>query len=401
MIARNNRKFKNLVKNHDAVLIIENGKVFWGYGIGFKGQSLGEICFNTSMTGYQEIITDPSYANQIINFTFPHIGIVGTNLNDNESKIPVASGIIVKEISNFASNYRSDKNFNTWLKEKQVIGIQGIDTRAITSMIRNEGFLNGMIINDDIKDNTISDALNKIRSWKGINNIDLASKISTKIKYNWSEKTYKLSKNKHEASNKDNKEKKRTIIVIDYGVKHNILRMLAERNFNVTVVPSNTSYKNIMKHKPAGVFLSNGPGDPYATSKHSTPILKQLFNANIPIFGICLGHQLLALALGAATEKMNKGHRGANQPVQNIKNKKVEITSQNHGFVVKRSSLNKNILETHTSLFDGVIEGLEIKNKNIFSVQYHPEASPGPQDTNSFFDEFLSSILENEQNAKT
>ena len=400
MTVQVNQKLKKFIKRKNAVLVLENEKIFWGQSIGLKGKTLGEICFNTSMTGYQEIITDPSYANQIITFTFPHIGIVGTNLDDNESKKPAAKGIIIREISDLSSNYRSTQNFNHWLKEKKIIGIQGIDTRSLTSMIRNNGFLNGMIISGVINKQIIKKAIKKVQSWKGIKNSDLTSIVTTKTSYNWSVKSYDLD-HRDKNLNIRKTSTKYNIVVIDFGVKFNILRMLADRNFKIKVLPAQTDYKTIMNFKPDGIFLSNGPGDPEATSKHSTPLLKKIFKTNIPIFGICLGHQLIALALNAKTEKMSIGHRGANQPVKNIKGNKVEITSQNHGFVVKRSTLNKQIIETHTSLFDGVLEGLKVKNKPILSVQYHPEASPGPQDTGNFFDIFLKAIVNNKQNAKT
>ena len=398
MRVKHNLKLKNFIGRDDAVLVLENENIFWGQGIGHTGKALGEICFNTAMTGYQEIITDPSYANQIITFTFPHIGIVGTNSEDNESKNPVACGIIIKEISNISSNYRSTGVFNQWLKEKKIIGIQGIDTRSITTMIRNHGFINGMIINSTINKRIINEAIITLKQWKGIKNSDLASQVTTKTRYKWTEKSHDLNV-KNINSIKYNIKTKPHVIVIDFGVKFNILRMLADRNFEITVLPAQTSYKKIMDLNPDGIFLSNGPGDPDATGKYTTPLLKKLLKINIPIFGICLGHQLLALSLGAKTEKMSIGHRGANQPVKN-QEQKVEITSQNHGFVVKRSTLNNQIIETHTSLFDGVIEGLRVKNKPVFSVQYHPEASPGPQDTIHFFDQFLKEVMDKNRNAK-
>ena len=383
---------KELINKKNAVLVLENGDVFWGNGIGAKGTTIGEVCFNTAMTGYQEIITDPSYAEQIITFTFPHIGNTGTNINDNESENPVAKGVILKANITDASNFRSDLGLDDWLKKKNIIGIQGIDTRSVTSLIRENGFINGMIINQIKNDLNLKEAIKSIKTWPGLKGVDLASKITCKKPYKWGFKSYyhknyyNLNNEKYKSNNKKN------VVVIDFGVKQNILRMLVDRNFNVKVVPLTSSFDDILKLKPDGIFLSNGPGDPEATSLLIKDLLLKLFETNIPIYGICLGHQLIALTLGAKTEKMRNGHRGANQPVQHNKNNKVEITSQNHGFVVKRNTLSKNIVEIYTSLFDGVIEGIKVKNKSIFSVQYHPEASPGPHDTYGFFDSFYEAV---------
>ena len=383
---------RELVNKKNALLILENGDLYWGNAIGAKGRTIGELCFNTSMTGYQEIISDPSYAEQIITFTFPHIGNTGTNENDNESTKPVAKGIILKANITSASNFRSDSNLQDWLIKNNIIGIQGIDTRSITSLIRENGYINGMIINESFNKKDIKEAITLIKSWHGLKGADLASKVTCKKQYVWKNKSYynknyfNIKPKKHTSKNKKN------VVVIDFGVKQNILRMLADRNFNVIVTPLNTSYENIMKLNPDGIFLSNGPGDPQATSKIVKSLLVKLFDTKIPIYGICLGHQLIALALGAQTEKMLNGHRGANQPVKLNKNNKVEITSQNHGFVVKRDSLSKIIAETYTSLFDGVVEGLRVKSRPIYSVQYHPEASPGPHDTYSFFDSFYNDV---------
>ncbi len=385
------KNLKDFIEKKSAVLILENGNTYWGYGIGDKGKTIGELCFNTSMTGYQEIITDPSYADQIITFTFPHIGNTGTNEIDNESNFPVAKGIILKAKITNPSNFRSNLDLNTWLIKKGIIGIQGIDTRSITSLIRNKGYINGMIVNEKITDKEIQELIISIKKWPGLNGADLASKVTCTKPYKWKNKSY-YNKNYFQIKTENYKKStKKHIIVIDFGVKQNILRMLADRNFKITVVPLNTTYNKIIKLKPDGIFLSNGPGDPKATSKIINILLIKLFDTNIPIYGICLGHQLIALALGAKTEKMQTGHRGANQPVQ-ANNNKVEITSQNHGFVVKRDSMPKNIIETYTSLFDGVVEGLKVKNKPIYSVQYHPEASPGPHDTYNFFDRFYNEV---------
>ncbi len=383
---------KDLINKKNAILILENGDYYWGNGIGAKGQTIGELCFNTSMTGYQEIITDPSYAEQIITFTFPHIGNTGTNIHDNESKSPVAKGVVLKANVTVASNFRSDLNLSEWLKNKNIIGIQGIDTRSITSLIRENGYINGMIINQVKKDLNIKEAIKSIKSWQGLEGADLASVVTCKKQYKWKDKSY-FNKNYFNIKNSNFKlNSKKNVIVIDFGVKQNILRMLADRNFNVIVVPLTTPLNKILKLKPDGIFLSNGPGDPKATSVIVKDLLLKLFNTNLPIYGICLGHQLIALALGAKTEKMRNGHRGANQPVKYNKNNKVEITSQNHGFVVKRNTLSEFAIETYTSLFDGVVEGIKVKNKQIYSVQYHPEASPGPHDTYGFFDSFYNAV---------
>ena len=337
----NKFSLNSFVSKYNAMLILENGKVFKGTGIGKKGKTIGEICFNTSMTGYQEIITDPSYADQIINFTFPHIGITGTNKIDNESIVPVAKGVVIKNTLTKPSNFRAKMSLNDWLIQNNLIGIQGIDTRAITNLIRSKGYLNAMIINGISNKIDTNKLLKELKLWEGLEGKDLASKVSCKKAYKWKEKSfnnedyYKLKIQNYKTT------KTKHIVVIDYGVKQNILRLLADRNFDITVVPANSSFEEIMKYKPQGIFLSNGPGDPMATSKISTPILKNLFKTNLPIYGICLGHQLLSIALGATTKKMINGHRGANQPVQSSKTNKVEITSQNHGFVVNKNKLPK------------------------------------------------------------
>ena len=382
--------------NPTGVLVLEDGTFFHGYGFGYKGIATGEVCFNTSITGYQEIITDPSYAGQIINFTFPHIGNVGTNNEDNESDKIWTKGVIFNTDITSPSNYRSIKNLDLWLKKNKIVGIAGIDTRKLTNYIRDNGAPKGSL---EFSNNTKHD-IKKIKKitedWSGLLGLDLASEVSCDKPYKWNSlKTW----NKKNGYLK-NKKKKYKIVAIDYGIKKNILRCFSDLDCEVIIVPAETSSQKILNEKPDGIFLSNGPGDPAATGKYAIPIIKQLIKSKIPIFGICLGHQILSLALGAKTSKMHLGHRGANHPVKNLKTKKVEITSQNHGFKVEKNSIPNNVNITHLSLFDKSIEGIELKNKPIFSVQYHPEASPGPQDSKYLFSKFINCILKEKKYAK-
>lgn len=370
------------------ILVLENKTVFRGIGIGYQGTATGEVCFNTSITGYQEIISDPSYAGQIINFTFPHIGNVGTNEEDHESNKIWTRGVIFNsEITN-PSNYRSLKNLDIWLKKNKIVGITGLDTRSLTNFIRDTGAPKGTISNNKNGKFNINKLLNLSTKWSGLNNLDLAKIVTTKKKYVWQGyKTWKKGK----GFEKNNK-KIFKIIAIDYGIKKNILRYFSDFNCKVTVVPCTLSASEILKMKPDGIFLSNGPGDPAATGKYAIKIIQKLIKENIPIFGICLGHQILALTLNAKTKKMKLGHRGANHPVKNLLNKKVEITSQNHGFEILKESLPKNVEITHKSLFDNCIEGIKLKNKPVFSVQYHPESNPGPQDSVYLFKQFINEV---------
>ena len=370
------------------ILVLENKTVFRGIGIGYQGTATGEVCFNTSITGYQEIISDPSYAGQIINFTFPHIGNVGTNEEDHESDNIWARGVIFNsEITN-PSNYRSLKNLDTWLKKNKIVGITGLDTRNLTNFIRDKGAPKGTISNNKNGKFNLKKLLNLSIKWPGLNKLDLAKTVTTKKKYVWQGyKTWKKGK----GFEKNNK-KIFKIIAIDYGIKKNILRYFSDFNCKVTVVPCTLSASEILKMKPDGIFLSNGPGDPAATGKYAIKIIQKLIKENIPIFGICLGHQILALALNAKTKKMKLGHRGANHPVKNLLNQKVEITSQNHGFEILKESLPKNVEITHKSLFDNCIEGIKLKNKPVFSVQYHPESNPGPQDSVYLFKQFINEV---------
>ena len=381
----------NKSKLSPGILVLENGQVLKGIGLGYEGVATGEVCFNTSITGYQEIISDPSYSGQIINFTFPHIGNVGTNQEDHESDKIWTKGVIFNaEITN-PSNYRSLKNLDVWLKKNRIVGLTGIDTRSLTNLIRDKGAPKGTIEKRKNGKFNIKKLLNQSINWQGLNGLDLAKNVTTRTKYNWNNlKTWKkgvgFEKNKKNIFN---------IVAIDYGIKKNILRYFSNHNCKITVVPCDTSADNITKLNPDGVFLSNGPGDPAATGKYAVKVIKNLINLKIPIFGICLGHQLLALALNAKTKKMKLGHRGANHPVKNLLTDKVEITSQNHGFEVVKSSLPKNVIITHKSLFDNSIEGIRLKNKPAFSVQYHPEANPGPQDSQYLFEQFIKEIKQN------
>jgi carbamoyl-phosphate synthase small subunit len=373
------------------VLVLENKFVFKGIGIGYQGASTGEVCFNTSLTGYQEIISDPSYAEQIINFTFPHIGNVGTNKEDHESDKIWTKGVIFNsEITN-PSNYRSLKNLDGWLKKHKIVGITGLDTRSLTNLIRDKGAPKGTICNNKKGNFNLKKLINSSVKWSGLNGLDLAQTVTTKKKYIWQGfKTWKKEKGFEK-----NKKRTHKIIAIDYGIKKNILRYFSNFNCEVIVVPCNLQAKEIIKLKPDGIFLSNGPGDPAATGRYAINIIQKLMKTSIPIFGICLGHQLLALALKAKTKKMKLGHRGANHPVKNLINNKVEITSQNHGFEIVKESLPKNVEVTHKSLFDNCIEGIKLKNRPVFSVQYHPESNPGPQDSHYLFKQFINEVIKN------
>ena len=371
-----------------AVLVLENKTIFKGIGLGYQGEATGEVCFNTSLTGYQEIISDPSYAGQIINFTFPHIGNVGTNNEDLESEKIWTRGVIFNsEISN-PSNYRSLLDLNNWLKKNKIVGITGLDTRSLTNYIRDKGAPKGTISNNKTGKFNINKLIRTSIKWPGLNGMDLAEVVTTQKSYTWKGLKTWSKKNGY----LKNKKKLFKIIAIDYGIKKNILRYFSNYNCEVKVINCKTTADEILKLKPHGIFLSNGPGDPAATGKYAIPIIKKLIQSNIPIFGICLGHQILALSLNGKTKKMKLGHRGANHPVKNQISQKVEITSQNHGFEVVRESLNKNIIVTHTSLFDNSIEGIKLKNKPVFSVQYHPESNPGPQDSHYLFSDFIKEV---------
>jgi len=375
-------------KKPTGALVLDDGTIFKGFGFGATGRSSGEVCFNTAISGYQEIMTDPSYCSQIITFTFPHIGNVGLNLDDNESSNqPYISGAIFRSLITEPSNWRSEIDLDNWLKNNSIVGIYGIDTRALTNLIRKQGLINGTIVHDDNGVEKFEDYLADTKMFKGINDQDLAKLVTCKEKILWDEKEINIydSKIKRKKINAH-------VVVVDYGVKKNILRCLSSRFEKISLVPCTSSYSDIINIKPDGIFLSNGPGDPSATGEYAIPVIKQLINSNIPIFGICLGHQLLALSLGLETYKMHQGHHGANHPVKNNYDSSVSITSMNHGFSVRSDNLPEDIIETHTSLFDGSNCGIEMVNKPIFSVQHHPEASPGPNDSYYLFDKFLENI---------
>ncbi len=372
-----------------AALVLADGTVFWGMGVGAAGTRVGEVCFNTSMTGYQEILTDPSYAGQIITFTFPHIGNVGANLEDLESTTPAARGLILRADITEPQNFRAKQPLDSWLKSYGLVGIAGIDTRALTRRIRDLGAPNGTLCHapDGVLD---IDALRQqAAEWPGLEGMDLALEVTCRQTYSWDETRWRFGPGISDPGYGKLTDPKHHVVAIDYGAKRNILRCLASAGCKVTVVPATASAADVMRHKPDGVFLSNGPGDPAATGQYAVPVIRELVQSGLPIFGICLGHQMLALALGGRTAKLPRGHRGANHPVKDLETGKVEITSQNHGFVVMPESLPAEVEVTHVSLFDKTNEGLKLKDKPVFSVQYHPEASPGPTDSHYLFQRFV------------
>jgi carbamoyl-phosphate synthase small subunit len=405
------------------VLVLASGDVVWGRGFGAEGSAVGEVCFHTAMTGYQEIMTDPSFAGQIINFTFPHIGNVGTNADDIEADDPHALGMIVREDVTEPSNFRSAQRLDDWMKAHNRIGLSGIDTRALTRRIRVGGAPNGVIAHSPSGEFDIDALLAQARAWPGLEGMDLAREVTTQTHYGWGEggqggiwrlgfgygddasplpfrggaspqaKESGAQPHPNPSPEGEGLEKPH-IVAIDYGSKRNIFRNLVAAGAKVSVLPATATYEEVMALNPAGVFLSNGPGDPAATGEYAVPVIRQLLDAKLPIFGICLGHQLLGLAVGATTTKMFQGHRGANHPVKRLSDGAVEITSMNHGFAVERDSLPANVRETHVSLFDGSNAGLELTDRPAFSVQYHPEASPGPQDSLYLFERFVGMLGE-------
>ncbi|WP_332812185.1 glutamine-hydrolyzing carbamoyl-phosphate synthase small subunit [Sphingomonas sp.] len=371
------------------VLVLADGTIIWGRGFGAEGQAVGEVCFNTAMTGYQEVMTDPSYAAQIITFTFPHIGNVGANYEDLEADNPHALGCIVRDDVTAPSNFRSVQGFDAWLKANGRIGLAGVDTRALTRKIRTEGAPNGVIAHSTDGGFDIDALLQKAREWPGLEGMDLAKEVSCRQMFRWSGGRWKLGDGYGE---REDDLSLPHIVAIDYGSKRNIFRNLADAGARVTVLPATSSFEDVMAHQPDGIFLSNGPGDPAATGEYAVPVIRQLLETGKPLFGICLGHQMLGLAVGARTYKMHQGHRGANHPVKRLEDGRVEITSMNHGFAVDTETLPENARATHISLFDGSLAGLELTDRPAFSVQYHPEASPGPQDSTYLFGKFVNQL---------
>jgi carbamoyl-phosphate synthase small subunit len=368
-----------------AALVLDDGSVYWGYGIGKTGTAVGEVCFNTAMTGYQEILTDPSYAGQIITFTFPHIGNVGANPEDIETTNIAARGLVLRADITEPSNWRATEHLDVWLKRRDLVGISGINTRRLTRRIRDGGAPNGIVVFQPDGKMDIASLLAQARAWPGLAGMDLAKDVTCRQSYTWDESRWRLGQGYGRLT-----KPRFRVVAVDYGIKRNILRCLASAGCAVTVVPATASAEDVLRHRPDGIFLSNGPGDPAATGEYAVPVIRDLLASGTPLFGICLGHQMLALALGGRTEKMARGHRGANHPVKDLATGKVEITSQNHGFVVVPESLPDAAEVTHVSLFDGSNEGLRLKDRPVFSVQYHPEASPGPQDSHYLFDRFVA-----------
>jgi carbamoyl-phosphate synthase small subunit len=403
------------------VLVLADGTIVWGRGFGAEGDAVGEVVFNTAMTGYQEVMTDPSYAAQIVTFTFPHIGNVGANYEDLEADNPFALGCIVREEVGAPSNYRAVQSFDAWMKSNGRIGISGVDTRALTRRIRERGAPNGVIAHDAAGRFDVEALLAKAREWPGLEGMDLAKEVSCRQMFRWSGGRWKHGSGYDQAPSLQRREgwgegarlpsestdaepphptlsptgrglKRPHVVAIDYGSKRNIFRNLADAGADVTVLPATATFEEVMAHEPDGIFLSNGPGDPAATGVYAVPVIRQLLETGKPLFGICLGHQLLGLAVGAKTVKMHQGHRGANHPVKRLADGRVEITSMNHGFAVDRDTLPANVRESHVSLFDGSNCGMELTDRPAFSVQYHPEASPGPQDSTYLFEKLVEQL---------
>jgi len=381
-----------------ALLVLADGTIIEGAAIGADGTATGEVCFNTAMTGYEEILTDPSYAGQIITFTFPHIGNVGTNLEDIETvdmtKADHARGVVIHTDITTPSNWRAVSHFDAWLKARGIPGIAGVDTRALTALIREKGMVNAVIATDPQGQFDRAALKQQAASLAAMDGLDLVPSVGATASFDWTETSWSLDKGYGTLG-----AGALHVVAIDYGVKRNILRLLTDRDCRVTVVPATASFEAIMALKPDGVFLSNGPGDPAATGDYSVPVIKALIDHGVPTFGICLGHQMLALAVGAKTMKMKQGHHGANHPVKDFTTNKVEIVSMNHGFAVDRESLPKNAVETHVSLFDGSNCGLALTDKPAFSVQHHPEASPGPRDSHYLFDRFVAMMKDKKPKA--
>lgn len=382
-----------------ARLVLADGTVIEGEGLGAVGSAVGEVCFNTAITGYQEILTDPSYAGQIITFTFPHIGNVGANIEDTEtSNLAARSGVrgcVLRASISEPSNYRAKEHFSNWLEARGIIGISGIDTRALTALIREKGMPNATIAHEPSGKFDIDKLLAEAKAWPGLLGLDLVPEVTSGQSYSWDQTRWVWGEGYGR-----NETPEFHVVAVDYGLKRNILRCLASAGCKVTVVPATTAAEDILGRKPDGVFLSNGPGDPAATGEYAVPEIKKIIASGLPVFGICLGHQMLGLAVGAKTKKMHQGHHGANHPVKDFTTNKVEITSMNHGFAVDRDTLPAHVEETHVSLFDGSNCGLRIKDAPVFSVQYHPEASPGPQDSHYLFDRFVAAMRQQKSEKK-
>ncbi|HEX2763673.1 MAG TPA: glutamine-hydrolyzing carbamoyl-phosphate synthase small subunit [Allosphingosinicella sp.] len=375
------------------VLVLADGTAVWGRGFGAEGEAVGEVCFNTAMTGYQEVMTDPSYASQIVTFTFPHIGNVGANYEDVEADNPWALGCIVRQDVTEPSNFRAVQTFVEWMRANRRIGLSGVDTRALTRRIREKGAPSGVIAYSEAGEFDVPALIERARAWPGLEGMDLAKEVSCRQMYRWSGGLWRLGAGYEESpSPRGGEGFVPHVVAIDYGSKRNIFRNLAEAGARVTVLPATAASDEVMAHEPDGIFLSNGPGDPAATGEYAVPVIRQLLDTGKPLFGICLGHQLLGLAVGAKTVKMHQGHRGANHPVKRLADGRVEITSMNHGFAVEAESLPENAKATHISLFDGSLAGLELTDRPAFSVQYHPEASPGPQDSAYLFEKFVGQL---------
>ncbi len=376
-----------------ARLVLDDGSVICGTGLGASGSAVGEVCFNTAITGYQEILTDPSYAGQIITFTFPHIGNVGTNKDDSEtSNLAARSGVrgcILRAGITDPSNYRATEHLDAWLKARGIIGITGVDTRALTARIRDRGMPNAVIAHEPSGKFDFAKLKAEAKAWPGLLGLDLVPDVTSGQSYDWDEARWAWND-----GYKRNEHPEFHVVAIDYGLKRNILRCLVSAGCKVTVLPATAKAEDVLARKPDGVFLSNGPGDPAATGKYAVPEIKKLIASGKPVFGICLGHQMLGLALGATTKKMHQGHHGANHPVKDFTTNKVEIVSMNHGFTVDRETLPKGVVETHVSLFDGTNCGIALDGKPVFSVQHHPEASPGPQDSHYLFTRFTNMMRE-------
>jgi carbamoyl-phosphate synthase small subunit len=377
-----------------ALLVLAGGTVLEGFGLGAVGHAVGEVCFNTAMTGYEEILTDPSYAGQIITFTFPHIGNVGTNEEDIESismaATPGARGVILHSPITEPSNHRATRHLDQWLRSRGVIGLTGIDTRALTALIREKGMPNAVIAHAPDGQFDLAALKQEAREWPGLVGMDLVPMVTSGQRFTWDETPWEFGKGHGRQENPEFH-----VVAIDYGIKRNILRLLAGSGCRVTVVPATTAAEDILALEPDGIFLSNGPGDPAATGHYAVPVIRAVIERGVPTFGICLGHQMLGLAVGARTVKMHQGHHGANHPVKDLVTGKVEITSMNHGFAVDGTTLPPDATETHVSLFDGSNCGLALKDRPVFSVQYHPEASPGPRDSHYLFTRFVDMMREN------